>query len=112
MPRPTLSHFLAAHPHDTARAVDAYRAALAEWRCEADPLPRRPPRWHPRAAAVALGAVAVAWLLLRALEGCAPAPTVGARECVTGCGREVDACLARCGAGVVDGGDGQEESER
>ena len=32
-----------------------YRAALAEWRCEADPLPRRPPRWHPRAAAVALG---------------------------------------------------------
>lgn len=111
MQRPTLSHHLAAHPHDPARALDAYRAALAEWRREADPLPQRPPRWHPRAAAVALAAVVVAWLLLRAIEGCATAPTVGARECVEGCGREVDACLGRCGAGVVVDG-GREEIER
>ena len=44
-----------------------YRAALAEWRREADPLPQRPPRWHPRAAAVALAAVVVAIVLIRVL---------------------------------------------
>ena len=48
----------------------------------------------------------VALLLMRALGGCG-APPVDARGCVAACGREVDACLARCSgmATDVDGGE-------
>ena len=100
MQRPTLSHHLAAHPHDPARALDAYRAALAEWRCEADPLPRRPPR---PVAAMAIGAAVIVLALavaaaLGALTGCSgPDPSPGGacvigRSAVCGEGSETAAC--------------------
>jgi hypothetical protein len=67
--RPDLDDYLASYPCE-AQALDAYRAALAEWRAASGlPMPRRPPR---PVAAMAIGlALAVAALLLAAALGVA-----------------------------------------
>ena len=101
MPRPTLSHYLAAHPDDPAAALSHYRAALAEWRASSGPpMPVRPPR---PVAAMAIGAAVIVLALavaaaLGALTGCSgPDPSPGG-ACVIGCsavceeGAETAAC--------------------
>lgn len=95
-PRPTLQPYLDAHPHDPARAVADYRAALAEWRYD-----------HPRSSTlrpVAVGAclIVAGLLLLRALCGCS-APDPGPGDCAEACHagegegtRALLDCVANC----------------
>lgn len=104
--RPNLQTYLDAHPNDLAAAVDAYRAAVHAHDIARVIAGSRGPAvpWRPFAVGACL--LVVALLLMRALGGCG-APPVDARGCVAACGREVDACLARCGrmATDVDGGE-------
>jgi hypothetical protein len=83
-PRPNLQRYLDAHPHDLARAVDEYRAALHAYEfartVEGASAQRMP--WRPLAVGACL--VVVALLLMRALGGCsAPAPAPG--DCALDC---------------------------
>lgn len=81
MTRPTLQHYLDAHPHDLRAAVDAYRADLHAWefaRTVEGSRGRTP--W--RTLAVGACVLVAALLLMRALGGCsAPAPGDCAADC-------------------------------
>ena len=101
-PRPTLTTYLDAHPHDPARAVDDYRAALHAWEFARVVEGARGPAVPWRPLAVGLCLLVASLLLMRALSGCSaadPAPGDCARDCHEGHGAGTRAlldCVAAC----------------
>ena len=100
MQRPYLQDYAEEYAADPHAALDHYRADLAAWQREQGVPPRARPTYVP--AAVVLCAIVVAWLMLRALGGCA-SPDPRLSPCAADChdaspegSRALLDCVAAC----------------